>query len=736
MKKTLLAVMAMVSLCSYAQTPVEGFESPWVSPGPNMPEAPPGWVVINEFGPIVTWTQSVGNVVDQPPFGGNHAAFLHKENVSPAGPVPKDWLISPIINPQINSQVKFQSRLTLDEDQGSIYKIYAIPGDTDLTTGFNPDPVYLLGTYTELQMNPEQKQWTEKVIAIPQNMAGTPVRIAFVMEGDNQDRWIIDDFTVTNACYAPTNLYVASITDTSVALGWIEQAVATSWEIEVLPAPAVPTGIAGIAANANPFVIANLTPGAYKFYVRSVCGPENKSAWSGPFYFSTDITFNNLVHGVVRYDANGDDICNESDSVLAGASVAVSINGAYAYSVYANEQGEYTLYDIPDGTNSLSLQVSSGIEFPAIPLLTQDVVFDEEINEITIEHCLPQPTPVNNLSVQIIPIVYPRPGFDAKDIVVVQNYGGVINENVTVAFTFDNDRLDYVSSQLPATVSGNIVTIDFGTVVGNKQSLLTFTTKAPPVNMGGETVHFEAALSEIPNDAYLFNNTNSMDQVIVNSYDPNEIVVHEGAEITEDQADDYLTYTIRFQNEGNGDAINIRLEDTLDELLDWDTFEMVTASHPDYTIKRTGGELEFFFPDIQLPFKNADEQGSHGFVTYRIKPTAEFGLGDTVYNQAGIYFDFNPVIMTNTAETKVMTTAGLNENAPAIATLYPNPVKDRFHVKVTQGNLQSVAVYDINGRLCLSVNTEIIDTNALNSGIYFVKVTTDTGSANYKIIKQ
>jgi hypothetical protein len=123
-------------------------------------------------------------------------------------------------------------------------------------------------------------------------------------------------------------------------------------------------------------------------------------------------------------------------------------------------------------------------------------------------------------------------------------------------------------------------------------------------------------------------------------------------------------------------------------------------------------------------------------VTYKVKPKAEYGLGDIVSNQAEIYFDFNPAITTNIATTEVIElTAGLNNNAIAIARLYPNPVKDQLHVEVGQGELKSVAVYDINGRLCLSANANVIDTNVLNSGIYFVKVTTDAGSANYKIIK-
>ncbi|PZR24492.1 MAG: hypothetical protein DI539_00525 [Flavobacterium psychrophilum] len=737
MKKTLLAFMAMMSLGSYAQSPIEGFEDPWVSPGPNLLPAPPGWIVVNQYGPLYQWRQTQPGNVAEPPYGGsNHAAFLNKENVSPTDAIPKDWLISPIINPQVGSEVKFQSRLTIAGDQGGAYKVYAIPPDANVTAWDFENSAYLLGSYTELEMNPVQTEWTEKVIAIPQSLAGTLVRIALVVQGDDADRWLVDDFTVTNACYAPKNLNVTNITTTTATLGWTDENGATNWEVMVSPPDAEgPTGV-GVVVNDNEYVITNLVAGAYKFYVRSVCGPEHMSAWSGPFNFSTDISYNNVLHGIVKYDWNDDGDC-DLDGVVQNAAVAVSVNGVYAYTVYTNELGEYTIYSLPDGTNTLSLQVSSNMNFPDIPVLEQQVAFDEEINELTISHCLPALNPGNNMAVYIVPVVNAVPGFNAEYIVYMGNSGSAVNNDVNVTFTFDSDRLEYVSSEFPATISGNTLTIDAGdfNLWMYKSVALTFHVKEPPVNIGGEIVNFTAALSEIADDVFLDNNSYELSQMITNSFDPNDITVHEGVEIYEDQADDYLTYTIRFQNTGNGNAINIRLENTLDDLLDWDTFEPVKSSHSN-AIKREGNQLEFFFAGINLPYESADEPGSHGYVTYRVKPKAEYGLGDMVSNTAEIYFDFNEAIVTNTATTEVVSsTVGLNDNALAIARVYPNPVKDQLHVEVAQGELQSVAVYDINGRLCLSAKSGIIDTNTLNSGIYLVKVTTDAGSANYKIIK-
>jgi uncharacterized repeat protein (TIGR01451 family) len=446
--------------------------------------------------------------------------------------------------------------------------------------------------------------------------------------------------------------------------------------------------------------------------------------------------YGNILHGTVSYDSNADGICNGNDAPLPFAEVQVTGDGA-PYSVYTDQNGEYTINNFLDGSYTLTLQVVSPV-FSTIAPVVQAVTFTEEVNEAEVNHCLGQPITVNDLEVTFIATGAARPGFNTTYKAVVHNAGSTLIDDVVLNLSFDDDRITYVSSGLSGVTAtaGNLsIAIGdvqpFSLISGN----IVFYVMQPPTNIGGEVLQFEATLSDVSNDVTPNNNQSVLNQTIVNSFDPNDITVHEGAKIKEEQADDYLTYTIRFQNTGNGDAINVKLENTLDDLLDWDTFEPVTSSHNN-SVKREGNQLEFFFAGINLPYESADEPGSHGFVTYRVKPKAEYGLGDFVYNTAEIYFDFNEAIVTNTASTEVVaSTAGLNDNALAIARLYPNPVKDQLHIAVAQGELQSVKVYDINGRLCLSANAEVIDTNVLTAGIYFVKVTTDAGSANYKIIK-
>ncbi|WP_114758786.1 fibronectin type III domain-containing protein [Flavobacterium sp. AG291] len=295
MKKiTLMIFGLLMSFFAYAQLPVEHFDDPWTVQVPGMPAAPPNWVVINEFGPLQTWIQTIPGNTQQPPFGGSgHSAYLQKENVAPTDAIPSDWLVTKAFPMVANAELKFQSRLTIAGDNGGIYKVYIMPdtGATPTAADFNSNAAFLLTTYTELTLNPVQTEWTEKTISIPANAtlwpAGTMVRVAFLMQGDDKDRWFIDDVKVSALCTPPTTPVVAATTPTSASLSW-NPGSATSWEIEVVQDALAPTGAGEVYNGTLPYVKSGLTACTnYKFYVRTLCSDGGISAWVGPILFKT-----------------------------------------------------------------------------------------------------------------------------------------------------------------------------------------------------------------------------------------------------------------------------------------------------------------------------------------------------------------------------------------------------------------------------------------------------------------
>ncbi len=139
-------------------------------------------------------------------------------------------------------------------------------------------------------------------------------------------------------------------------------------------------------------------------------------------------------------------------------------------------------------------------------------------------------------------------------------------------------------------------------------------------------------------------------QEVTCAYDPNDITG-----IPEGYTDDHLVlpdtrmeYLIRFQNTGNAPAGTVMVVDSLDEDMDFSTFQLVANSHSVMTTIDENGRVEFLFEDINLPDSIADEPGSHGMISYKIDFIDNIEIGEEVNQTGYIYFDNNPPVITNT----------------------------------------------------------------------------------------
>ena len=301
LKTTLIILMFFVSLCGYSQLDEEGFEGAWTTLTGNAGAGGPAdWAIRNVSGPAVFWVQSDGST-QQPAFEGSHAAFLNRENVT-AGTTAEDWLITKAFPLPENAQLRFFSKLSIGGNQASQYKIMVSTVIGDVATQTNTINFSQAISWTELTLNPEQENWTEKVVSLadltPAIAPGTQIYIAFVMTGDNGDRWNIDNVKVASQCPEPTDLSAPLVNATSVNLNWNNPSGATSWEVEVLPANGLPTGTGINYTGILPYTATTTAAGTpieantdYKYFVRTVC-EDNESNWAGPFFFKTSLCDN------------------------------------------------------------------------------------------------------------------------------------------------------------------------------------------------------------------------------------------------------------------------------------------------------------------------------------------------------------------------------------------------------------------------------------------------------------
>ncbi|HBX50216.1 MAG: hypothetical protein A2275_02540 [Bacteroidetes bacterium RIFOXYA12_FULL_35_11] len=269
-----------------------------------------------------------------------------------------------------------------------------------------------------------------------------------------------------------------------------------------------------------------------------------------------------------------------------------------------------------------------------------------------------------------------------------------------------------------------------------------------PVNTDliGTTITSYAWFDTIPNEINIVDNIDSVMNLVYAAYDPNmKEVMPAGLNSTGDIliTDNTLKYTIHFQNTGNWPATNVILRDILCSYVDPATIEPGPSSHP-YTFSLTGqGLVEFRFMNIQLPDSTNNEPASHGYVTYRIKQIPGNAIGTEITNTADIYFDYNPLVATNTTMNTLVETlhASASSTSKMNSVLYPNPVSDRLEiifggktgtrfVEISSITGEKISAYQFNSVINTSVSM-----SKLNSGIYIVKIISGADIEIFRIVK-
>jgi uncharacterized repeat protein (TIGR01451 family) len=198
-----------------------------------------------------------------------------------------------------------------------------------------------------------------------------------------------------------------------------------------------------------------------------------------------------------------------------------------------------------------------------------------------------------------------------------------------------------------------------------------------------------------PNDSDLSNNEDSICGVVLNSYDPNSKEVDHASQIDPD-VQETLEYMIHFQNDGNYNAVNVEVIDTLSENLDLSTFKLIGAKHGvAVNLDPVTRIVKFVFNQIYLAPSSQDLDASQGFVIYSVEEAAGLVEGDEIENTAYIYFDYNAPIITNTT-LNVNSTLGLGDQNSDVITLYPNPTSSKFQIIGT--DLEEIRIFDMTGK--------------------------------------
>ena len=482
---------------------------------------------------------------------------------------------------------------------------------------------------------------------------------------------------------------------------------------------------------------------AYSVYASDINGDGRmdviSAARSGgelAWYKNTDLV-SNEIYGTVSLDVYSDG-CDTQDTLIENILVSTT-DGVEVFSVFTNTNGIYQLFP---GQGEFATAVVSGFsEYHNVLPETALSNFSGTGNTDVVDFCFTPIGEIDDLNITIYPSINePRPGFDTIYLLVYNNIG-TTQLSGSVSFEFDDSKLQLLTaSETVASETANTLNFDFTDLNPFERRTidLEFNVFAPPTTNIDDELVATASVNPVSGDETEDNNVFTLEQIVIGSYDPNDIAVLEGEEIFIEEADKYLHYLIRFQNTGTASAINVRVETQLDAELDWTTMQLESLSHTGRVEITNETDVSFIFNNINLPDSTNDEPNSHGYIAFKIKPKADVEVGDVFSGVAAIYFDFNPPIITNTVTTTIVEPLNVEEFNPESINLFPNPAKDNLEITSNQ-IITNLILIDINGRVLKSIaisNRDYnLDISSLSKGVYFLEVESGVSKSTKKFIK-
>jgi hypothetical protein len=385
-----------------------------------------------------------------------------------------------------------------------------------------------------------------------------------------------------------------------------------------------------------------------------------------------------------------------------------------------------------------------------------------QLNPHVVDHCHPDPQPFQVVAGEPLPVLlfpdtaalpldlqvtmaegFARVGFSHLQSVNVRNLSAAISGPVQLVLVHD-PILEFVSASLAPDEEQNT------TLTWNIPAFMPFEDRTytisymVPVDVGliGTLLTSTASITSAPADAEIGNNAVSRTVMVTAAYDPNDKLATTSTGNTTSwyiPGDEWIDYTIRFQNTGNDTAFTVVITDTLPANLDPGSIQMGAGSHP-FTWSLAGqGTLKFNFDNILLPDSNVNEPASHGFVGFRIRPHLPLLPGDEIINIANIYFDYNPPVITEPSVLVAEFGTGMMENKEPQVSIAPNPADQVLQVRSNGASISHIQVRATDGRMVfapIDVQRGIIDVSALTTGAYLLYVRFVDGSIQHlKFIK-
>ncbi|PZR02638.1 MAG: hypothetical protein DI539_27415, partial [Flavobacterium psychrophilum] len=261
----------------------------------------------------------------------------------------------------------------------------------------------------------------------------------------------------------------------------------------------------GINQIPNPTTFVSAVPPPYEVYISVTSAITSCASYTSLVVSAGDCT-DNSFSGVVTYDINNNG-CGEG-SIPASNRVVSYTHNNVVYNTFTNEEGGYSFANVPNGNSTVTADYGIFNATPSSGQVTMPGPVDD------MNFCLSVANPVTDVSVMLYPITTARPGQVVSYSLIYQN----MNANIvsgTVTIQFDDEKLDFLPSGLPMTVSGNTLSFSYENLMpfSLHSRVISFNVMTPPAVGLGDTLDFAATITATGEDINLENNTSVYSQI-------------------------------------------------------------------------------------------------------------------------------------------------------------------------------------------------------------------------------
>ena len=441
-------------------------------------------------------------------------------------------------------------------------------------------------------------------------------------------------------------------------------------------------------------------------------------------------------------DVDSNDVFDALDYPLSvPVSVEVDSNGVILDTISLKSGVYYHTLGGPGTVYAFKfLHDTSWITYPASGIIYDTIT--SFVNSYPTQYMAVKASSVH-FDLAVNPIVPVTGGNDQWGHIYVQNNIG-IPTNSTVKLSFDPRWHITTESNPMPTISGDTATWILPAVspMSSAPTDIYYVLRdvSTPLPIAA-VVNGNFSSSPFAGDANLDNNICIRNDTVKAGCDPNYIENIPSACLPYTTGTTPIQYNIHFENTGNDTAHNIYVLDTLSPNLNLHSLKVIMASAAMNisTFSSSGYNIvKFDFPAINL-LDSSHHGLCDGTVIYTINTLPGLTNATAIDSRVGIYFDVNPVVLTNTVENVVgcSTTSVGGINAEKTFDIYPNPVSDELTVVADNLVYSSLVIFNNIGQVLqqqpIVTGTTKLNTRSLPQGLYYIRLIQENG--NYKVQK-